>query len=68
MFEDSGKEVIMPNYFSRLSRQAVLSGAGVINLFKQEVMRAEKDKLKDLPKESASIWSITGRYFQIKML
>ncbi|MEK7066823.1 MAG: lamin tail domain-containing protein [Patescibacteria group bacterium] len=66
LFEDSGKEVIMPNYFSRLSRQAVLSGAGVINLFKQEVMRAEKDKLKDLPKESASIWSITGRYFQIK--
>lgn len=57
---------ILDAYFSHLSMQAVLSGVGIINLFKIEVAKSEKDKLGNLPKESATIWSFIGRYYQVK--
>src|SRR3989338_8897554 len=57
---------ILNQYFSRLSHQAVLNGAGIINLFRQEVAKAEKEKLQNLPKESSAIWSLTGRFYQIQ--
>lgn len=44
---------VLSSYFSRLSREAVLSGAGVINLFYEEVAKAEKDK--NLIKEEPAI-------------
>ncbi len=40
--EGNGKNIALPDYFTRLSTQAVLNGAGVIRLFKDE---AEKVKL-----------------------
>lgn len=57
---------VLDAYFSRLSRQGVINGVGIINLFKQEVAKAEKEKLQNLPKESSAIWSLTGRFYQIK--
>ena len=57
---------ILNQYFSRLSHQAILNGAGIINLFRQEVAKAEKEKLQNLPKESSAIWSLTGRFYQIQ--
>lgn len=37
LIEEKGKEIIMPTYFSRLSREAIIYGAGVIELFHREV-------------------------------
>ncbi len=49
-----GNNLILSAYFSRLSREAVLNGAGVINLFFEEVAKAEKDKqlIQEEPKTS----------------
>lgn len=63
--EKDNNALVLKNYFSRLSRAAVLNGAGVINLFNQEVAKAEKDKLQELPKESSAIWSAFGRGIQL---
>lgn len=58
--------IILNAYFSRLSRKAVLAGAGIIKLFKEEVAKAEKENLPEPIKDSASIWSLTGKIYKIK--
>lgn len=47
--------LVLPTYFSRLSREAVLNGAGVIKLFFDEVAKAEKDKSL-IQKEPQTSW------------
>ncbi|MFH1978789.1 MAG: hypothetical protein ABII97_00125, partial [Patescibacteria group bacterium] len=42
--ESPEHETILEGYWTRLSREAILSGAGVLNLFFQEVERAEEDQ------------------------
>ena len=51
---EDNDNLVLSSYFSRLSSEAVLNGAGVIKLFKEEVAKAEKDKnlIKDEPKIS----------------
>jgi hypothetical protein len=41
---NQNENLVLSSYFSRLSREAVLSGAGVIKLFHEEVAKAEKDR------------------------
>ena len=50
---NQNENLVLSSYFSRLSREAVLSGAGVISLFYEEVAKAEKDK--NLIKEEPTI-------------
>ncbi len=54
--------VVLSAYFSRLSREAILSGSGIINLFFQEAERAEKDPslLKPPPESRSAIISVFG--------
>ncbi|MFH1978904.1 MAG: right-handed parallel beta-helix repeat-containing protein [Patescibacteria group bacterium] len=65
---------ILDDYWTRLSREAILSGAGVLNLFFQEVERAEEDQsiLVEPPEDKSvvasffdSIISPTGEAFRI---
>lgn len=58
---------ILNSYFTRLAREAVLAGSGVINLFFQEAERAEKDPglLQKPPEEKSAIVSIAGEVFKI---
>lgn len=51
--DNKNENLVLSSYFSLLSREAVLSGAGVINLFHEEVAKAEKDK--SLIKEEPTI-------------
>lgn len=51
--DSSNSDKVLSSYFSRLSREAVMSGAGAIKLFKEEVAKAEKDK--NLIKEEPEI-------------
>ena len=53
--KSNNNSIVLQSYFSHLSSYAVLNGAGVIYLFKQEVAKTEKDKLQELPKESSGI-------------
>ena len=54
--------LILKTYWVRLSREAVLAGAGVIDLFFQEAEKAEKDSslLKPSSESSSAIFSIYG--------
>ncbi len=58
---------ILYAYFTRLSREAVLSGAGVVDLFFKEAGKAEKDPtlLKIPPENKSAIISIVGEFFKI---
>jgi len=53
---------ILNAYWVRLSREAVLSGSGVIDLFFQEVAKAEKDPslLKSSSESTSAVFSIYG--------
>lgn len=53
LIDETKNDKVLSSYFSRLSREAVLSGAGVISLFHEEVAKAEKDK--SLIKEEPTI-------------
>ncbi len=69
IIEDKPASVpILNAYWTRLSREAVLSGAGVINLFFKEVEEAEKDPslLKPPPENQSAMVSFYGEIFKVK--
>lgn len=59
---------ILESYWTRLSRAAVLNGVGVIELFFEEVAKAEKDPslLKTPPENQSAIISIYGEIVKVK--
>ncbi|MBI5913326.1 lamin tail domain-containing protein [Candidatus Azambacteria bacterium] len=50
------EKYILENYFSRLTQEAVLSGAGVIKLFHEEAERAKQNKASISPVPQISWW------------
>ncbi len=56
--------LVLSQYFNRLSREAVINGAGIIELFLQQAENAKNnpDDIK-LPKEKSGIWSAVGNIF-----
>ncbi|KKS11783.1 MAG: hypothetical protein UU66_C0008G0002 [Parcubacteria group bacterium GW2011_GWB1_41_5] len=59
---------ILDAYFSRLSREAVLNGAGIIDLFFKEAEAAKKnfELAKTPPKETSGLFSLFGSLSQLK--
>ncbi|HLD61330.1 MAG TPA: hypothetical protein VJA27_04350, partial [Patescibacteria group bacterium] len=59
---------ILDDYFSRLSREAITNGAGVIELFFAEVEKVKKGEevIADLPKEKAGITSVLSTVTTVK--
>ncbi|MDO8555490.1 MAG: lamin tail domain-containing protein, partial [bacterium] len=65
------KFIILSAYWTRLSREAILAGAGVVDLFFKEVEKAKKDEsLLKQPPESQSanayFYSIYGEAIKLK--
>lgn len=65
------KDFILSSYFSHLSRQSILHGAGLLNFFFQEVEKVKKNpELAERPVENAKIGIISpfGEYTKIKSI
>ena len=65
--KDQLYEPILNAYWIRLSREAVLSGSGVIDLFFQEAEKMEKDPslLQPPPENTSAIFSIYGEITKV---
>ncbi|MBI2628250.1 MAG: lamin tail domain-containing protein [Candidatus Niyogibacteria bacterium] len=64
---DNGYEQILSQYFTRLSREAIINGAGVIDLFLREGEKAKQDlnTLEKPPPETAGISSLMNEAYAI---
>lgn len=54
--DNENNNLVLSSYFPRLSQAAVLNGAGVLQLFKQEVGKAEQQKNTISPEPTISWW------------